>query len=996
MDIGAPRSLIGLDQAKLYCKESGINLKLFNSNNKFLFGTYPSKSLGKMKLLMPTPGNSIQIDVDVVEENVPLLIGIDVMDKHSIQPLILDNALESKLHKWKIPLIRKFDHIYFEWRPANYSIFYSRQQLERLHRHFVHPSARKLYELLKKAHIEDLPAETLDTLKDISEKCETCSLYKSRQSTFQIRDMDEVKFNHRIVMDIMYLPDKTEKSRPVLHIVDAGTRFSAAAFLPKIDTTTIWHTFLKIWSTIYIGFPECILTDQGSVFISKEWNSNCDLAQIRLIHTGTESHNSLGLCEKYHSTLRTIFQKLRCDFPNLPCDIALAKSVQAMNETVGPHGLVPSLLVFGVIPKIPNISQYESPNQKERLKAAQTARATYEKIVAKSIIDRGIKKIPPPSSDHVYRPGDFAYVYREGIKQYTGPHMIATVDGKSVRLHLGEKFGPRPFNISQIRPAHNNPHSEENLEKLLNSHGILWTEIIPTGDDRESLFHDAKKNEILGLIERGTFRITLTEEIDKSEKPNILPSRFVLAIKHTDGGDIFKARFVIGGHRDREKSSLVHHSYNLKQSSVKLLLALATILGFEVWDLDVKQAYLQSGSKLQRAVYIKPDIIELDQNELIQILKPLYGLSESGDYWCETNSKFHIHELLMQQATGDFGLFFKTIMDKLVCISGSYVDDILQAGTAEEKKIIQQKFKEKFDATFSDKKTFTYTGMKVDTSNPQLRTLSQSEYINRLEYLDKNASFKKYRSLRARLIWVVNTRPDICAAVSIFSTITESCHKMQDNINLNKIVKHLKSTCNIKLKYPKLDLSSLRLLVYSDSSFNNREGNKSQLGYIIILADETNNCCILQYSSKKSHRVTRSSMAAETLAFVDAFDNAILTKHDLRRLLNLDIPIIMLMDSEALFRILTRSRYTTERRLEIDIAAAREAYGSRKISNIAWIHSQDNYADDLTKINGNGSLLQLLQTHKIDHVIRQWIIESHSSKISTTCQTSTEKTGCVK
>ena len=129
-------------------------------------------------------------------------------------------------------------------------MFYTRNQLQRLHRNFIHPSAQKLYELLRKESIEDLPIDTLNTLKEISKNCETCSIYRPRQTTFQIRDLDKVQFNHRIIMDIMYLQDKKGKHRPVLHIIDAGTRFSSAAFVPKLDTTTIWNTFLKIWSTI--------------------------------------------------------------------------------------------------------------------------------------------------------------------------------------------------------------------------------------------------------------------------------------------------------------------------------------------------------------------------------------------------------------------------------------------------------------------------------------------------------------------------------------------------------------------------------------------------------------------------------------------------------------------------------------------------------------------------------------------------------------------------
>lgn len=164
------------------------------------------------------------------------------------------------------------------------------------------------------------------------------------------------------------------------------------------------------------------------------------------------------------------------------------------------------------------------------------------------------------------------------------------------------------------------PHPPDLHEEILNSLGILWTEIVPPGDDREFLFDEAKKKEILGLIEQETFKITLWEEPDQKNKPNILLSRFVLTIKHNDGADVFKARFVIGGHRKREKESMVHQSYNLKQSCIKILLPLTAILGFDIWGLDGKQAYIESGFKLKRKVFIKPNILQLNHDELIQIL----------------------------------------------------------------------------------------------------------------------------------------------------------------------------------------------------------------------------------------------------------------------------------------------------------------------------------------------------------------------------------------
>ncbi len=122
----------------------------------------------------------------------------------------------------------------------------------------------------------------------------------------------------------------------------------------------------------------------------------------------------------------------------------------------------------------------------------------------------------------------------------------------------------------------------------------------------------------------------------------MFPYRYVLTIKHAvDACVRYKARFVLGGHRDREKDFAVHKTVNLKQPSLRMILALATILSLDVWSQAVKKAYLQSGADLQRKIFIRPNDMNLSRNELIQIVKPLYGLTESGDFLCETFVKFH-------------------------------------------------------------------------------------------------------------------------------------------------------------------------------------------------------------------------------------------------------------------------------------------------------------------------------------------------------------------
>ena len=89
-----------------------------------------------------------------------------------------------------------------------------------------------------------------------------------------------------------------------------------------------------------------MLTGHGSIFLSKEWRFNCDRVDISLQNTGTENHNSLGIGEKYHSTMRTLNKKVAHEHLYLPRDVALALSVQAMNCKFGLHRLVPSLLVL--------------------------------------------------------------------------------------------------------------------------------------------------------------------------------------------------------------------------------------------------------------------------------------------------------------------------------------------------------------------------------------------------------------------------------------------------------------------------------------------------------------------------------------------------------------------------------------------------------------------------------------------------------------------------
>lgn len=181
------------------------------------------------------------------------------------------------------------------------------------------------------------------------------------------------------------------------------------------------------------------------------------------------------------------------------------------------------------------------------------------------------------------------------------------------------------------------------------------------------------------------------------------------------------------------KSFLVHNLSVSKQFSARIFVCLASIHGFRFFSTDVTQSYLQSDEKLKRDIYGKlPKELTLDQDLLLKLLLPLYGISESGDYWCRT---FILHlekDLKMSSSFSDPALYFKRGRN---CLHGARTMRYLcrQYITCWNWKI-SKRTGQLFKFNLREWDETQFSGLKIEKHGNEFLA-HQREYIRKLEPL---------------------------------------------------------------------------------------------------------------------------------------------------------------------------------------------------------------------------------------------------------------------
>ena len=1051
LDSGSSMSVVSEHQLAAYRHSTGFATAVTPVANARLSSMHGSRAIrGIAEFRFPFGDSYRSFHASVSPGDSPLILGLSDHRRLGMSVCSLSNTVTfssgADAPSNILPLYSQKGHLFLRWTHADEECLFTVPELRRLHRRFGHPSTQKLVDFLQRCDPEQIDPAAKSALEEISASCSQCQHGARRPVRFRVSiPSDMFEFNREVIVDLF-----TINGRTAISFVDRDTRFAVCRFMESnrdVKAKDIWRMLLVSWVFPYSGYPDALRHDRGTQFVAPELQVAAAEAGISAVSVGIESPNAMGIGERVHGPIRRIFEKLLADNPGFDDqDFLLLAATKSYNDMQGVDGLVPTLLVFGVFPKIPlpGSSSHAIPNH-VRLRVIKSSREEYQAIIDEQRLkDALVPNRPTPSLPIGLSHGTRVLVFRDTTERWE-PAMFLYESGPLVFVRIGTRVQPFarekvkvavfgedygdedgrlnvfdvPANESttdaavglqdntpvdadapafifedNVEPTSDLPHvdpdhdsdprifyaspthlSVEEFQSVLEE--CLATEIIRTTDNRATLFDEAIKLELSGLMEKGVFEEVRVPVQDR-RKLNILKSRFVLALK--DPGtptEKKKARLVVQAmpHADRDRPNLFTYSPTVSKASFRLLLSLAASKGFDVHLRDISQAYVCSEFSLIRDAYIvPPKSLGLPSNVLWKLKKPLYGLPESGLLWYETYRIYHEVDLRMQAAAGDPCLYYAHEEHKLSGIIVTQVDDSAIAGTSlflQRESDAAVAFPSK-GRTCINRQGTDFNGSRVARVDHGF-SMDQTAYISRITTASSPHTPEAFGTLKGKLHYASsNTRPDHSCAINLLSQTLPKDATAPHFAELDRINAEMHDH-ELHLLYKPLDLSSVELWVYSDASFANCPDLRSQLGYVIYIRDKHGTCSLLSWASSRSKRVTRSVLAAELFALSHSYDVGFSIRYTCSQLLKRDVPLRLFTDSKTLFQSVTNLTSMTEKRLLIDIASLRDAYRNGDLEHLAHIDTADNPADAMTKPRATSGLVRTLSTCLLRHKINKCV-----------------------
>ena len=156
----------------------------------------------------------------------------------------------------------------------------------------------------------------------------------------------------RVSIDLLGpLPRTRKRNAYILCVVCQASRWAEAAALPSIDTRHVAEALFNIFTRI--GFPEAILTDNGSQFTGKLMSEVYQTFNATHLKSSVYHPQANGLVERFNATLMSMLRKLSEGRPE-EWDLYLPAALFAYREVPQASlGYSPYEVIFGSQPRGP-------------------------------------------------------------------------------------------------------------------------------------------------------------------------------------------------------------------------------------------------------------------------------------------------------------------------------------------------------------------------------------------------------------------------------------------------------------------------------------------------------------------------------------------------------------------------------------------------------------------------------------------------------------------
>nr|GEY60435.1 hypothetical protein [Tanacetum cinerariifolium] len=347
--------------------------------------------------------------------------------------------------------------------------------------------------------------------------------------------------------------------------------------------------------------------------------------------------------------------------------------------------------------------------------------------------------------------------------------------------------------------------------------------------------------------------------------------------------------------------------------AVRLFLAYVSLMGFIVYQMDVKSSFLcvaidEEVYVMQPPRFQDPEFLD----KVYKVEKAMYGFHQAPRAWYGTLSKYLLDNGF-QRGTIDQTLFIRKHKGEFLLVQ-VYVDDIIFGSS-------NPQLCREFEALMHDK--FQMSAMGKDGPG-------------------KDVELHLYRSMIGSLMYLTTSRPDImfiACACARHQVTPKECHLY----DVKRIFRYLKGHLKLGLWY--LKESSFDLVAYSDSDYDcATQDRKSTSGGCQFLGSR-----LISWQCKMQTIVATSTTKAEYVAATSGCGQVLWIQNQMLYYgYNFMNTKIYIDNNSAICIVKTTVYHSKTKHIEIRHHFIRDCY-EKKLINMNHIHTDENVADLLTK-----------------------------------------------